>query len=184
MFTYDEYVIPHRKKYKMILITQEEEMKVKQFAEKVIFEKEKERHHKIDPNKRVKRFTTGMMGEVAIEKYIRTPFVDWNIGHSNEFNVSDLKGIGLNVGIKTVETGKFPIIHKRSYRPEIIVVKGTKNRMVVCGLATVDTLNIYQSDELILDPKLRARGTKTGFYGFEHLKPFYSLDELRTLLSL
>lgn len=183
MFTYEEFVIPHRKKFKMIMISEKEEKKIENFAHAVVGEKKKESHHRADPHKRVKRFTTGMMGEVAIEKYINQRFVDWDIGNSNEFNVSDLKKIGLNVGIKTVETGKFPIIHKKSYRPEIIVIKGTKNRMVVCGLATKEVLNTYQSDELILDPKLRARGTKTGFYGFSHLKPFYTLEELKELLA-
>lgn len=183
MFSYEEYVIPHRKKFKMITITESEEFKVKQFSKAVFDEKKKEAHHQRDPRQRTKRFTTGMLGEVAIEKFIRTSFVDWEIGPSTQYNVPDLKKIGLNVGIKTVETGKFPIIHKKAYRPEIIVIRGTKNRMVVCGLATVDVLNTYQSDELILDNNLRREGKKTGFYGFSHLIPFKSIDELKAILK-
>lgn len=38
-------------------------------------------------------------------------------------------------------------------------------------MATSNVLNNYQDDDLILDPNLRARGTKTGFYGFEQLVP-------------
>lgn len=182
MYTYEENVIPYRGSYKMMLITQEEEKRIAAFAQAVIEEKKHEDHHKRDAGQRIKRFTTGMMGEVAVEKFIRTPFVDWNIGHSSEFNVSDLNSIGLNVGIKTVETGKFPIIHKQSKRAEIIVIRGTRNRMIICGLATPNVLNTHQSDDLILSPALRKRNVKTGFYGFHHLLPFHSLDELRSLL--
>ena len=39
----------------------------------------------------------------------------------------------------------------------------------ICGLATVEVLNKYQSLDLILSPSLRKRGTKTGFYGFHKL---------------
>lgn len=33
---------------------------------------------------------------------------------------------------------------------------------------------------VVLDPNLRARGTKTGFYGFEQLVPIKSLNDLST----
>ena len=54
------------------------------------------------------------------------------------------------------------------------------NLIFVCGLATSNVLNNYQDDDLILDPNLRARGTKTGFYGFEQLVPIKSLNDLST----
>lgn len=39
---------------------------------------------------------------------------------------------------------------------------------------------LTRDDDLILDPNLRARGTKTGFYGFEQLVPIKSLSDLST----
>ena len=86
------------------------------------------------------------------------------------------------VGIKTVERDKFPIIFKDNSYPQIICIKSTKynNLIFVCGLATSNVLNNYQDDDLILDPNLRARGTKTGFYGFEQLVPIKSLNDLST----
>ena len=52
------------------------------------------------------------------------------------------------------------------------------NLIFVCGLATTDVLNNYQDDNLIIDPNLRARGTKTGFYGFSELTPIQSIKDL------
>ncbi|MBP8781802.1 MAG: hypothetical protein KBH03_04070 [Paludibacteraceae bacterium] len=40
------------------------------------------------------------------------------------------------------------------------------------------TAIIDQDTSLILDRNLRARGTKTGFYGFQYLKPIESLKDI------
>ena len=40
------------------------------------------------------------------------------------------------------------------------------------------TLIHHQSDELILSPGLRSKGTKTGFYGFKFLIPPLKLREM------
>jgi len=44
-------------------------------------------------------------------------------------------------------------------------------------------LNKYQSVDLIRDPKLRNKGTKSAFYGFEHLLHFKDIDELKELIK-
>jgi hypothetical protein len=87
---------------------------------------------------------------------------------------------GYSVGIKTVEQGKFPIIFKKNDYPQIICIRSLKepNLIYVCGLATKEVLNTYQDTSLILDRNLRARGTKTGFYGFQYLKPIESLKDI------
>ena len=106
--------------------------------------------------------------------------IDWTIGYSGLYHIPDIPGY--RVGIKTVERDKFPIIFKDNSYPQIICIKSTKynNLIFVCGLATSNVLNNYQDDDLILDPNLRARGTKTGFYGFEQLVPIKSLNDLST----
>ena len=110
-----------------------------------------------------KRFTTGFLGEAALEKLFGIPIIDWTIGYSGLYHIPDIPGY--RVGIKTVERDKFPIIFKDNSYPQIICIKSTKynNLIFVCGLATSNVLNNYQDDDLILDPNLRARGTKTGF---------------------
>ena len=110
-----------------------------------------------------------MLGECAVEKFIGKQFIDWTIGDSSFYHTPDLSTLGVNCGVKTVEKGKFPVIFKKSYKPEIIVIKNSDCEFLICGLATVQVLNNYQSDELILSPFLRKRGTKTGFYGFNQL---------------
>lgn len=164
-----------------LCMTPETEKKIEDFIEKLIEAKMKEYIHMIDNGSERKRWKTGISGELAVEKLLGIRFFNWSIGHSRDYNTSDLLSYGLNVGVKTVEYGKFPIIHKKVIRPEIIVVK-KGNRFFVCGLATTRVLKLYQDDDLILSPKLRARNVKTGFYGFEHLVPFRTLLELKTIL--
>ena len=164
----------------MIYITLEPEIlqKIDTFTKAVIQAKEIEAHHLIDHGQEYKRFHTGLMGECALEKLFNRSFIDWSIGVSNAYNTADLKSLGYNVGVKTVEFGKFPIIHKKPYRPELICIKRNENTIILCGLATIKALQQYQDDDLILSPALRARGTKTGFYGFDQLIKINSLADL------
>ena len=163
-------------------ITLSEEVKIKLncFVDEVIKTKKTENHHKVDNGQEFKRWYTGFSGESALEEYLRVEYVDLTVGDSKQYHVSDLSKLKLDIGVKTVESGKFPIIFKRSYSPQVIIVKDNDS-LYICGMATVEVLNKYQSDDLILSPSLKARGTKTGFYGFEHLKPFNNIDDLKIL---
>ena len=139
--------------------------------------KSKEVHHQNDKYNEEKRIMTGLLGELALEYTLGIKFIDWSIGKSADYHIPDIPGY--KVGIKTVEFGKFPIIFKKNYYPQIIcVVKKDEKAVYVCGIADVETLNRYQSDELILSPNLKARGTKTGFYGFDKLKPVHTVNDL------
>ncbi len=167
-------------KSNMVYITLEPEIldKIDDFVTRVIRAKAEESHHLVDHGQEYKRFYTGLMGECALEKLFDRSFIDWSIGNSNTYNTADLKELGFDVGIKTVEMGKFPIVHKHPYRPELICIKRSENTVILCGLATMDTLRRYQDDDLILSPALRRRGTKTGFYGFEKLIKIENLSDL------
>ena len=92
-----------------------------------------------------------------------------------------MKKIGLNIGVKTVEIWKFPIVHKKPYRPELICVKRTDNEVLLFGYASMDILRRYQTDDFILDRNLRQRGTKSAFYGFSELVEINSFKELKSV---
>ena len=142
---YDECVTKYSDSFVRVVLDPGYVSRIQNFVTELVEAKSKEDHHKIDSNKEVKRFTTGFLGEAALEKLFGIPIKD------------------------------------NSY-PQIICIKSTKynNLIFVCGLATSNVLNNYQDDDLILDPNLRARGTKTGFYGFEQLVPIKSLNDLST----
>lgn len=164
---YDECVTKYSDSFVRVVLDPGYVSRIQNFVTELVEAKSKEDHHKIDSNKEVKRFTTGFLGEAALEKLFGIPIIDWTIGYSGLYHIPDIPGY--RVGIKTVERDKFPIIFKDNSYPQIICIKSTKynNLIFVCGLATSNVLNNYQDDDLILDPNLRARGTKTGFYGFE-----------------
>lgn len=177
-FDYDTYVTNYSGNFKRVVIDSGYLEKIKELAEKIVCKKKTESHHLVDHNQEMKRFTTGLMGEAALEKLLGIRIIDWTIGDSANYHYPDIPGY--KVGIKTVEKGKFPIIFKDNWYPQIICIRSDKfdNLVFVCGLATPNVLNECQSEELILDLNLRHRGTKTGFWGFSCLTPIRSLDDL------
>lgn len=178
MKKYEDYITKYSDNFKRVLISDEYANKIHNFVKKLIDRKKRESHHKIDCQKEEKRFLTGLLGEAALEKLLNLSIIDWSIGDSNDYHHPDIPGYKL--GIKTVEQGKFPIIFKKNYYPQVICILSSKikNLVFVCGIATVDVLNEYQDDNLILDKNLRARGTKTGFFGFDKLIKVTQLSDI------
>lgn len=156
--------------------------RIKAFAEKIAESKTihssdfGQTHYRRDNRSLIKRYITGTSGEAAVEELLGITVVDWRIGNATQFNRPDIQQY--NVGVKTIEYGNFPIIFKKNFYPQIMCIKEDDAHVLVCGIATIDVLNKYQSDSLILDSRLRARGTKTGFYGFDHLKQIHSVDDI------
>jgi hypothetical protein len=166
---YDDCVRKYSSTFVKVILSNTKVEIIQNFVKKVIRAKMNESHHIVDSSMEEKRWTTGFLGECAVEKFLDIEFIDYSVGSSEKYHVSDLKKIGYDCGVKTVEKEKFPVIFRKSYKPEIIVVKQSDRVFYICGLATVDVLNDYQSLDLILSPSLRRRGTKTGFYGFHKL---------------
>lgn len=140
---------------------------IKDLAEKIAARKQAEYIHQVDWYKTVDRWVTGMMGEAALEKLLGLQIIEWEAGDSKKYNHADIKEYG--TGIKTVEQGKHHVIAKRNFFPQILCTVLDEHRVRVDGLATVDMLNTYQDDSFILDPRLRARGVKTCFTGYDEL---------------
>jgi hypothetical protein len=181
---YETHIKPFADNFVRIKISEDNYIKADGFAKKMIAAKSKEEHHKIDNDSVYKRFLTGTLGELALEQFFGVKgIMNWEIGESLKYHSPDLRDIGLKIGIKSVSYGLFPITFIKSYYPEIINIV-YKDYVYICGVATVDVLNKYQSIELIKNSKLKARGTKTGFYGFNKLKKFSTLEDLKTITKL
>lgn len=179
-----EFCEPYQNDFIEVIVNETKVKKLNNFVKKVIHEKIKENHHKIDNKNEYKRFYTGMLGELALEQYLNKNFVDLSIGKSSDYNSADLKKIGIKIGVKTVEYGKFPVIYKNSYYPEIIILKTDINKVLICGIATVDVLKQYQNEDFILSPLLKKRNTKTGFYGFDKLISFKTIEDIKKIIYL
>ena len=175
---YKEHIADYSENFFGVRIENDVIEKVNAFVTGIIKVKQNENHHLIDNSQEEKRWKNGFLGEFAVEKFLGRKFVDLTIGTSQKYFVPDLSSLGIDWGIKTVEKGKFPVIFKKSYKDEIIVIKKSDSEFFICGLATKEILNQYQSDELILSPGLRSKGTKTGFYGFKHLISPLKLKEI------
>ena len=131
---YDECVTKYSDSFVRVVLDPGYVSRIQNFVTELVEAKSKEDHHKIDSNKEVKRFTTGFLGEAALEKLFGIPIIDWTIGYSGLYHIPDIPGY--RVGIKTVERDKFPIIFKDNSYPQIICIKSTKynNLIFVCGV--------------------------------------------------
>jgi hypothetical protein len=176
--SYDTWVKPIRSNFERLELSNEEVELVEYTATKIADAKRIEKGYLTDSGSLVKRWTTGLGGEVALGNYLNQRIMDETVGPSTEYNIGDLKKIGLNIGVKSVEYGKFPLVHVNPVRCEIILIKHPKKYMyMICGLYTPDIMKAYSSRDFVLDE--RVRETKTGFYGIPLYKKFNNLDDLK-----
>lgn len=169
IYDYENHVRKYSDSYERIILPDSKVTQVKEFVREVLKKKNREQHHKIDNNFEYARWLNGFLGECAVEQYLSQPFVDFTVGNSVDYHVSDLSKLGYQCGVKTSAKYRYPVIFKQSYKPEIIVVKQTEKLLWICGLATPNILNTFQSLELITDHLILKRGKKTAFYGFHQL---------------
>lgn len=170
--TYDTHVRPFAESFIKIKMSDEEIKKANKWVLEMQLAKLAEYYITMDIYSSHRRLFTGIIGEMAVEKLLGKEFIDWSIGDSKNYQFPDLKNLGSEIGVKTTEYGKFPVIYKKNEYPQIFVIYRPQDQAAfICGIADVQTLNTYQSDELILSPALKAKKVKTAFYGFEFLKP-------------
>lgn len=157
-----------------VIIPPEKRRRIDQQVKKLCSRKIKEHRYQIDHKRLGYRYTTGLLGEAALEEFLGVPIIEWEVGDSDTYNHPDIPNT--KIGIKTVRYGKCPLIWQKNYYSQIICIISpyNENEVWICGLATKEILNKYQSREYVLNPEAR----KTAFYGFEHLLPVPSYEEM------
>lgn len=178
---YNKLVTPYATNKPRIVVDPLTIKKINELVRSIIDRKRVEEHHLIDFGNEYKLFYTGLIGEAAMEQYFGENIIDWSVGDSSFYNEADLKKQGLNIGIKTVEAWKFPIVHKKVYRPELINVKLDEKTVVFFGYASKKVLEENQDDKYILSSMLKARGTKSAFLGFSQLIMIKDINELKKI---
>lgn len=176
--TYDVWVKPVQSNFRCIELDKESIERVECTAEKIADVKRLEQGYLVDKDSLVKRWCTGLGGEVVLGIDLRVTIMDSTVGPSTEYDIGDLKKIGFNIGVKSVEYNKFPLIHSNPKRCEIILLKHPKKYLyMICGIYTPQTMLRFSSRDLVIDPKVR--DSKTGFYGIPFYKPFTTLEDLK-----
>ena len=184
-YPYKKYVVPYVNGFSLVNLTDEQLLECKKLAKKRAFAKENsnEIHHKKDGGNEFKRNLTGLKAEMAVETLTGIDIVDRTIGNSKYYDVPDITEY--NIGIKAVEYGSYPVIFKSNSYPQIICITSKKDEhtVAVCGLATPQMLNTYQTEELIKSYNLFKKGSKTCFFGFEKLIPLNKGNSEKILLK-
>ena len=120
-YTYEDNILPYADNYILVVLDDSEIKRIEELANNVVSQKRYEIQHRYDYRKEYDRFFNGFLGEMAVEKLLGISVVDWTVGNSINYNVPDIKKY--NIGVKTVEKGKFPIIFKNNYYPQLICIK-------------------------------------------------------------
>lgn len=154
--------------------------KIHSFAEEIVKFKTQESGYKYDHKSIYTRHYTGKFSEVALEEYLKVEFVDWRIGQSIEYNYADLSPLKINMGIKSVREGNFPLIDRKPRIPQIINIK-KNNKAYILGVATIDYMKSNYDDSLVRDPRVIEKGIKTCLSSFSGLLQFKTLDELQKI---
>lgn len=178
---YTTLVSPIVKNFPKVYLDSFIETKVKDLAKLIAEKKKSESSYNQDFNNLEKRFITGLLGEAALEQLLSVSIIDWEVGDSNKYDVGDLNKIGIDCGVKTVEHGKFPLIHANTARDEIVIIKHpTELKFIICGVYKKEILRKYQSRDLVVDPLVRQ--SKTAFYGIPFGIIFKNLIDLKKIV--
>jgi hypothetical protein len=174
-------ILQNKDDKRIVVVSEDKIAKIKAFIPELMEKKLTEKHYKADHDSLHKRMLTGFVGEAAVEQLLNREITDFTIGKSRTYDKADI--FPLNVGIKTVERGLHPLVRVNPKTGEIICIKVSENTVVVCGYASLEVVKKYQDIELVKDYSCRKRGTKSAFTGFNYLKSFTSLDELKQILK-
>lgn len=171
------YVTPYLPSYPKVSLSPNREAEVSEFVDRIVERKLLEGgQYSEDAGSMPKRFMTGFCGECAVEEYLGKRFVDFSIGHSKTYNIPDLQSIGLEIGIKTVNLGDFPLLKIPSpsspQTPQIIVLK-EGSTYHIAGIATFEIVNERKNFHLsyVRSTSVAEREGKSAFYRFDLLSP-------------
>ena len=144
------------------------------------------------------RFFTGLMGEYATWKVIRSwglidsiPSFNLEIGKSKDFDTPDLMIRNFNLGCKTCKRERSILVKTYSNYPEVICVleevkdKGSKivigYKVYICGIATREVLDMFSSIYLVDSDEVREReGTIAEKKGFTKSYLLFFKSRMRT----
>lgn len=159
------------------------------FAKHMASIKKGQSNFKTDNRNIEKRFMTGALTEIAVERALGIEFADLEIRYNNTeskfHDIPDLKNIGYNVGVKASDIYQLPLIKAYNTYDQIICFREDKKNVYICGVATSEVLNEHQSEDFVLSPILRkfnnekrekgeyaSRYIKTAFTGFDYFIDF------------
>jgi hypothetical protein len=168
-------------KFLKLEITGSQKKEIEDFVAGWIEKKKKEDRYQKDDRFMANRITRGLTGEFALGNLFGVRIADLTLGHTNDYAYADLGCVGLDVGIKTSLYGNFPMVNRLPKRGETILTVLPDGKITLNGYVSRRDLKAYSSPELVKDYKAKNAGFKTAFYGFEIIKPFKSLSELRGL---
>ena len=125
-------------------------------------------------------FSREIYGTIAVEKLLKLNLINWSIINAKSYK-ADMNHAGFNVDIITCKYGELPVIEKNIKRSAIITVKKDEKSVWICGFASIKVLQDNQNNHFIKETIYR--DSKTAFVGFDKLKSFTTIEELKNLMQ-
>ncbi|WP_047246932.1 hypothetical protein [Maribacter thermophilus] len=126
-------------------------------------------------------FTLKSFGVIALGNLLKIDLVNWDeIEPRNYEAIVSIEGKLIDV--INFEYGEFPVIDKKSSKPAIFACKRDKQNIWICGYASIEILDNNQDDKYIKGVMTRNIESKTTFTGFNKLKYFSNIEELKELI--
>lgn len=176
---FNKFVKPYLKN--KIEVSQERLTKIHHYVNDILcpslITRQKYQHY--TPKVLYNAFNNGTIAESGLEIFLNVEFINWEIKKAGEEELSDLKYLGLNVGVKSVKMNNgLPLIYpNKSKFPEIITIIDIPFVYII-GYATIPMLKYYQSPKYVWG---EATGEKNGYWGFHKLHEFKTLEELKKI---
>ena len=183
---FNEYIAPFRDGwYKIDVVSLEAIQAANELEEGFLKAKPKEANHVADSYGQARRFKYGPRCEALCkDTYNVLSSFDKTIGDSRDYGDADFKKIG--IGIKTAQFGSCAMVYKEPKNPEIVMSYTDEGDYYICGLATLDVIRQYSSEDFLNDtrPAHKLYAQKVGFYGYNKLIPLHNYLTMPKLINL
>lgn len=176
-----KYVIPFKQKFISVKVTSLFTEKVKETVLNQLSLKNlnhlRDKFEGVAFYEKVLNFLFGLS---VLENHLLCSIIDWRNVKKKKLQ-SNLALLNLNVDVITFRMGELPILEKHSDRPVIFVLRRNEKSGWICGLASVETLNTAENQQVITT--VGVNKLRVYFTNFNKLEVFSGLDELKSFLN-
>lgn len=157
-----------------IHLNEQEVNEMRQLAKDIAFQKMQLGYYQQDLAVLVNRYMRGLLGELAVEKWLGIPVVE-RVADQESHNHPDIQLIGW--GVKSYRSDMPPLIEKKQTYPQIFVrcdnnmIKDKEADCYITGFATPKLMMDNLDDNQVQDWHVKKKGYKSAFTGIDKLFP-------------
>lgn len=122
-----------------------------------------------------------LFGMQVLETQLGTPLIDWKKVLKKDFT-GDFSIPKIDARVVTFKMNELPVVKVDNISPVVFVLQKNETSGWICGFGSVDVLNEKSNQKLYVNSRGESDDNVT-FIGFDQLKQFENLDELKSLTA-